>query len=349
MEKEIQEKLKQILGFEFKKLYPTSSGLQLWNNLENEKIKPFIDSIKENFTVLDENIKLLEQVPPTQLPNLNNQLQEFINNYTNNLQNIEENTIASQHHGPLNNLISIYDQLRNLGLLSAIESTKLLKKKAPDITLAGEVAKELLDSKVDIKESIQRAKDWLEVRNDVYGKAIDEQAEAFHDMASSHKAFRGWTSSKEKGGGWIKKSWRWTKNSFLSFRGSWIWILLTFAFAGATAFVTFFFIVKASSAESSVGIGEALLRITSLIVPAYLTLFCANQFIYHKRLYDNYMFKYSALNTMNSLIATHKELGNEILSKGLDVLFSEPKVKEGTGKYDTHLVTELIKMLRDQK
>ena len=331
MEKEIQEKLKQVLGFEFKKLYPTSSGLQHWNNFENDKIKPFADSIKERFVILSENIKLLEQIPPTQLPNLNNQLQEFINNYINNLQNIEENVITSQHHGPLNNLVSINDHFRNTGLLALIEDAKLLKKNAPGITQAGEVAKELLDSRADIKESIQRAKDWLGARKDIYGKTVEEQAEAFHDMASGHKAFRGWVSSKEKDGNWVKKSWRWAKSLSLSFLGSWIWMLLTFAFAAATALVTYFFIVKASSAESLIGIGEALLRITSLIVPAYLTLFCANQFIYHKRLYDNYMFKYSALNTMNSLIATHKELGNEILKKGLDVLFSEPKIKEGTG------------------
>ena len=52
-------------------------------------------------------------------------------------------------------------------------------------------------------------------------------------------------------------------------------------FAGVTFYVTYKFIgldVINATTDKNITLGEALLRITSLIIPGYLTLFCANQF-----------------------------------------------------------------------
>jgi hypothetical protein len=92
-----------------------------------------------------------------------------------------------------------------------------------------------------------------------------------------------------------------------------------------------------------------VLRVSTVLVPGYLTLFSANQYLYHKRLHESYMFKYASLNTMNHLLSTRTaEQQTEILSKGLNVLFSEPSTKESAVKYDSHLVTEMLSILKSQ-
>lgn len=344
LKNEIKNKIDQILGMDLSKLYPNFPNSQIWNNLNNDELKDFVEHIKENLNVLSSSISILDQAPPQNIPGFDNHINNFINTYTQQLQNLDIKQITSHHHGALNQLSAINDNLRNLGLQPEIRLTQVLNKNIPDLKQAGSIAKELSGSAQEIKDSIKQAKSWLDVRRDLHGKTIEEQAEAFHDMASSHKAFKGWKIDNRNSGSQKSKLLKF----LLGFNGSWAWMAFSVLFAGVTAIVTYLFIVKVSVGGSDIEIGEALLRIASLVVPAYLTLFCANQFLYHKRMYDNYMFKYSSMNTMNNLIATHKERGDKILDKGLDVLFSEPRTKDRSGKYDYQLVNELIKMLREQ-
>lgn len=64
-------------------------------------------------------------------------------------------------------------------------------------------------------------------------------------------------------------------------------------------------------------------------------------------MYEVYSFKNTALNIMTELMKTNKEKADDILGKGLEVLFTEPKTKEG-GKYDPQLVNDLINILKNQ-
>jgi len=66
-------------------------------------------------------------------------------------------------------------------------------------------------------------------------------------------------------------------------------------------------------------------------------------------MYEAYMFKYATLQTMNNLITTNNDLKENILSRGLEVLFSEPNVKGSSdSKEDKILIGQLLDMLRNQ-
>lgn len=76
-------------------------------------------------------------------------------------------------------------------------------------------------------------------------------------------------------------------------------------------------------------------------------MFCINQFTYHKRMYEVYSFKNTSMNMMAELMVTNKDKSDDILEKGLTVLFTEPKIKNDA-KYDKQLVHQLIAMLNNQ-
>lgn len=343
LKKEISTFLNELLETDFKKLYPNSINVQLWNNLDGKDIENFIVQLKKDLIFLSSDIALIDKIAPDKVALIRDHLRNTVSQLS-SLKDIKLDQITNQHHGSLNRLNSLKEVLQNSGLHTEIRIEKILKENIPNLKSVESIAKNLLDSSEKIDDSIKQANDWLKVRRDIHNKTINEQAEAFYDMAQGHRVFRGWASDD-------KNSVRFRKGIkfFRGFRGSWVWMAFTLVFATLTAGVTYFFIVKESVNGTDVSTGAALLRIASLVVPAYLTLFCANQFLYHKRMYDNYMFKYSSLNTMNNLISTHeKERGNTILEKGLGVLFSEPRTKERGGKYDHQLVNELVKMLHEQ-
>lgn len=345
VKKEIKENIDKILKMDLAILYPDYPNVQLWNNLDNTGLKNFVKLVQEDLRILSSDISALNQIPPHQLTVLRDQTGRFIKLHetcVQQIQNIDTSQLVTQHHNALNHLNTINDTLRNLGLKLEIRLIEMLKENIPNLKQASMVAKDLLGAAEEIKESIGQARAWLDVRRDAHGQTITDQAKAFYNMASSHRMFWGWGSTT-----WSLNVLTWPHKLFRGFLGTGLWMVSVLIFASVTAFVTYFFITK-EAVGSGIDVGQALLRITSLVVPAYLTLFSANQFLYHRRMHDNYMFKYSSLNTMNNLIATHKEGGDKILEKGLDVLFSEPKTKESSGKYDTQLVNELIKMLRDQ-
>jgi len=94
-------------------------------------------------------------------------------------------------------------------------------------------------------------------------------------------------------------------------------------------------------------LGLAVLRITTILAPAYFTIFCAQQYLNHRRLYESYAFKDITLQTMLNLRGrvTGTREQDLILSKSLDVLFSEPFLKEDI-KYDKNMVWELLRLLK---
>jgi len=138
---------------------------------------------------------------------------------------------------------------------------------------------------------------------------------------------------------------KFSKRYVLNFKINY-WLVGAFVFSIVVGVITYFFIQEAKETLST---GQSILRISSLLVPGYLTVFCANQFLYHKRMYEAYMFKHASLHTMNNLMSTHQDkLKEEILKKGLGVLFSEPIAKDVGHKYDKQLFNELLSMLRTQ-
>jgi hypothetical protein len=124
------------------------------------------------------------------------------------------------------------------------------------------------------------------------------------------------------------------------------WLVSALFFSSLVGIITYIFI---QGAGQEISVGQSILKIASILVPAYLTVFSANQYLYHKKMYETYMFKYASLHTMNNLMSTKAEAMQEkILTKGLDVLFAEPTIKEDGSKQDKQLISELLGMLKSQ-
>lgn len=70
---------------------------------------------------------------------------------------------------------------------------------------------------------------------------------------------------------------------------------MAFIFAGLTYYITHSFVTLSTDTAANIGVGQAILRIASIIVPAYMTVFSASQFLYHKKMYEAYMFKSASL------------------------------------------------------
>jgi hypothetical protein len=345
----VRENLERIFNgsINFTLLKPNSAAAQSWNGLTYDELDNFVERGKKLLKSLLDNIGALDNVNPLELRNLDTHISEFINQYSaNGLNQLQVEQVSSQHHSCLNYLNGIFSIVNQSGLGGSILYKSYLGEDITNFKEAERLANVVTNRRTTINDAISSATKWLSTRQDVNKKTIEEQAEAFYDMAIEHKVFKGWSGIKNKPDTFKEK----VKIFAFSydFGGSWFWLLLTIIFAASTGLVTYEFIIKAASETPDIKVGTAILRIAGLLVPAYLTLFSANQFLYHKRLYDNYMFKYSSMQTMNNLMSIHEKQGEQILAKGLDILFSEPKTKEGGGKYDPQLMNEMLKMLRDQ-
>ncbi len=94
----------------------------------------------------------------------------------------------------------------------------------------------------------------------------------------------------------------------------------------------------------------SLQRLSIIIVPSYFAIFSINQYVTQRKLYEIYKFKDIALQTMIILRTQFQEdfdAKNELLSRSLQVIFTEPALKEDV-KYDKQFITEIVRMLSEK-
>lgn len=320
----IISKIEQIEKFDIEKIAISKKEFGLWQSLESNEILNYINQVFVILKTLKNKINILDTAQIGFVSNLDMHLQNIIDSYV-NIQNIETESITTQNHHVLNYINALYNIFWSTPLLNqlSIESEYIVKN---DIKNAIPLLNKFLGKKRDFEEASISALNWIQNKGKLDELAVRDQANAFLARADVHKVHSG-----------------------KFFSGTKWWLIGAFVFAISTGWITFSFL-ELIDKESTVSIGQAILRVTSLLVPAYLTAFCSNQFLYHKKMHEAYMFKYASLNTMNYLIGnTADPIQKErILSKGLDVLFSEPKIKESAGEKDKQIVTELLGMLRTQ-
>lgn len=130
-----------------------------------------------------------------------------------------------------------------------------------------------------------------------------------------------------------------------SWRGSFGWLIGSFISGLSVLGIVAFFVFEGSS---DLTIGTAILRISAILAPAYFTVFCSQQYLNHRRLYEAYRFKDVALQTMLNLrgrLPNNSKEQAQVLEKSLNVLFAEPSLKEDI-KYDKQLLTEILHLLK---
>ena len=292
----------------------------------------YIFGIKKLVTGTVDALKKIKKYPAilNDLPfNFRNDLSAHLNNFINQfrpLESLDDSQITSQNHAPLNTLHALSNVLRTSGLYTEL---KLKPDFADTVNKLKEANGELeqFDSE-NFTKAIALVDELIKKKVSFENKAIKESLGTFFNRAAEHKIHR--------------------PEKFISFKfsGHWWWLFFAALMGVLVAYIVASFI-SVLETNDKIDIGIALLRVSSLVIPSYFMVFFVNQFTYHKRMYEVYSFKNTSLNIMTDLMQTNKEKSDDILNKGLEVLFSEPKVKE-SGKYDTQLVTELVGIVKSQ-
>ncbi len=128
-----------------------------------------------------------------------------------------------------------------------------------------------------------------------------------------------------------------------------VWLRWALAFWAVVMWIVVRFII-ALEGQPNLLLWPAILRVSSIIVPWYFALFCANQYSYHRRLNEIYTFKHIALEVMNDLtrnIYTQPDERQKIIDKWVNVIFNEPTFKEEVW-YDKNLMNTLLEVVKSK-
>lgn len=325
LKNEIITYIDQIINFDLSKLYPEGPAVILWNSMEIEETRKMVEDIISILKKMKKYHSVLNSVTPNYLNDLKNNLNNFITQFQ-SLNNLNTNQITSHHHNALNHLNNISNILRASGLYVQLKFAPNFNEVTEKLKEANQALKEF--NVEEFRKAIALVRELIKEKISFEEKTIEEHLGTFLDRANEHKIYK--------------------KVKFVSwkFSGHWWWLMGSFLMGIIVAYIIHSFIVVLES-NGNISAGAAILRVSSLIIPSYFMIFFVNQFLYHKKMYEIYSFKNTALNTMTNLMRTNEEKADYILQRGLEVLFSEPKIKE-SGKYDSHLINELISMLKGQ-
>jgi hypothetical protein len=215
------------------------------------------------------------------------------------------------------NFIQQVNQIQN----SIYQAGMNFEVKIPSKTEIDDLISDYKTEKPLIESVIAKQEDYkktLEILDEFINKqavateiAVNGQSEAYQKLAGNFvihniKSPIKWKFYKNPLQWWRLFFNSWTKQLF---GGSWWWMLSAFIFAGLTSYVTYGF-YQASVGIDKITSGTALLRVASLLVPSYLTVFSISQYLYSKKMHDAYLFKHATLLTVNNLIKINPELNH---------------------------------------
>jgi hypothetical protein len=127
-------------------------------------------------------------------------------------------------------------------------------------------------------------------------------------------------------------------------KGVYVWLLASLLSGIGVLGIVWFFI----NSGEEVSLGSAILRVSAIIVPSYFAVLFSRQFLNHKKLYEFYMFKKVASQTMISLRSQFQKgstADQMVLEKGLNVLFNEPNLGDKNLELDSVLVKDLVELI----
>lgn len=207
-----------------------------------------------------------------------------------------------------------------------------------------------------LTKAVEGAKLWLTANNDVVDTIIKTSANDAKKKALEHKTLRvsmvnNFITTKVpiishlvSFTCWLIPSLNFIKK-FPIVTGVIWWLFCSFIFGGLVLAIIGYFVIYVEDPT----VPEIIMKLSSVIVPSYFAIFCSNQYMNHRRLYENYMFKDVALSTMISLRGQYKEesKANEvILEKSLGVIFSEPLMTVGEMKVDRTLLKDVVELMK---
>ncbi len=203
----------------------------------------------------------------------------------------------------------------------------------PKIEKIAPTVENLIQNADSISEAVTGAKEWVVQNKQAIELIIQNNATDASKKAREHQTIRV---------EWSIPFWRGIKLPLLG--GTFFWLIGSIL----SAIVAFALSITFINEKREITLGASILRISSILGPVYFTLFFAQQYLNHRRLYEAYKFKDLALQTMLNLknrFPDNSQSQEKIVEKSLDVLFSEPFLKEEV-KYDKQLLLEIFRMLK---
>lgn len=225
-------------------------------------------------------------------------------------------------------------------LLSINESIEDSKSVIKGLEKAASVAERLLNEQSNIEVAVSKIEEWNKNNEKAIQVILKSNATDAAQKAEEHATYK-----IEFVDIWLfRKIPILKKITQPSWAGSFGWFVGSIISGIVVLAIISYFVFLPGDAK----IETVLLRITSILVPGYFTVFCSQQYLNHRRLYESYKFKDVSLQTMINL---RKQLTDDysskekVLEKSLDVIFSEPPFSDSI-KYDKNLLLELFKLIR---
>lgn len=208
-----------------------------------------------------------------------------------------------------------------------------------------------------LSSAVDGAKQWLHANKEVVDNISKKNAKDARRKAMDHSTFKDVKyvdnflitklpiiSHLARLICWIFPDLRFIKKIPI-FRGTFWWLLGSFAFGTIVLCIIAYFVFYVKDPT----VPEIILKLSAVIVPSYFAVFCTNQYMNHRRLYENYMFKDVALTTMLNLRGQYAEGSSSntlILEKSLGVIFNEPIMTVSEMKVDRNVLKDIIEILK---
>lgn len=205
-----------------------------------------------------------------------------------------------------------------------------------------DIANKLTSKSDSIDQAINSADEWIKKNDETIALVLRNNSTDVARKAEEHITYRlRWVNI-----GLFKNIPLLSKCKQPAFYGSFGWIVSSLFFGLIVMLIIGYYVF---SPEIEITIGLALLRISAILVPSYFTVFSAQQYLAHRKLYESYRFKDVSINTMINLkkqISSNDRDSHELLlKKTLDVLFLEPVLKD-EDKFNKQIVLQLLEMIK---
>ena len=280
----------------------------------------------------------------TLIDQINTQENTLINNLSKYIYYL--NIVAPQEFGNIDNNIKKIES----EVLKTAEGFKTeIAKKSEDVKKATTVVEYLINNKDEFDRALAIANEWINTNKEAVELFLQKSSTTFANKANKHITFEFYSVPLPFVNRW--KWWpTWITKKQPAWKGTFMWLVLSFVFGIVSISIVGYFILTLNIQKTDLGIGASLLRITSLLIPIYFSLFASQQYLNHRKLHEAYAFKDVALQTMMNLykqFTNNSSERSDVLKQALNVIFNEPTMKDSI-KYDKQFLSEILKMLKNR-
>lgn len=308
---QIKLNISDLIEADRKLFNPEGPNLQPWNGWDDTRLVSFISTFFVSLEKLTDNLYILDGLPVSWPETFRDQIQAIINSL-NNVRQIPIDQISSQHHDVLNNINNFMSTLRSY----SISETLLNKSTNHEATSKGSVVLEkVLENEAKVIEAIEKANNLLQANRALEEGEIERQAQSFNNLSIQYRRKRYFL--------WLIVG---------------IALVLLALFCARTEYPL--------NLLHYVNVYEyVLLRVSFIVIPITIGIFCIAQFIHYRKLSEFYEDKYSSLLTMKGLMQSFTDFRPDIIKGAMQKIFAEFK-EGGSNKFTETTLLKIIELMK---